>query len=112
LDRRWFAIVAATVLLAGAAGYVVGTSRSRMYLLNGEAQTGTAQTSVRAPDGVYYAISSDVIVWVDSKGSLHDSGRPECLPQAGEKKAVTFGVVPWTLEGVTRRSVVWVSCRN
>jgi hypothetical protein len=83
-----------------------------MYLLSGEAQSGTAQTSVQAPDGVYYAISYDVIAWLDSKGSQHDSGRPECLPQPGEKKAVTFGVVPWTLEGVTRRSVVWVNCRS
>lgn len=108
----WLAIVVAIALLAGVVGYVAGGSRSGVSILTGNAQSGPAQTSVQTPDGVYYAISHDVIFWVDSKGSLHSSGRPECLPPAGQSGPVTFGVVNWMLDGVIRPSVVWVSCRS
>lgn len=111
-NQWWLAILVATAVLAGIVGYVAGGSRSGVSILTGDAQSGLAQTSVQTPDGFYYAIPLDVIFWVDAKGTFHSSGRPECLPELGQKKAVTFGAVEWTLEGTTRRSVVWVSCRS
>jgi len=111
-NLRWLAILVTTALLAGGAGYVAGSSRSGLSVLTGEAQSGLAQTSVQTPDGVYYAIPWDVIFWLDARGSLHGSGRPDCLPQPGVKSAVRFGAVQWTLDGVTRQSVVWVNCRS
>jgi hypothetical protein len=111
-NLRWLAILVATALLAGGAGYVAGGSRSGIAILTGDAQSGIAQTSVQTPDGVYYAIPWDVIFWVDAKGAMHSSGRPDCLPQPGVKSAVEFGAVQWAHEGVTQRSVVWVNCRS
>jgi hypothetical protein len=73
---------------------------------------GLGQISVQGPDGTYYAIPLDFIDWVDSKGSVRDRGRAECLPPDTKTGPVRFVAVEWTLEGVTRRNVVWVNCRN
>lgn len=111
-NPRWLASLVATALLAGGAGYVAGGSRSGVSILTGDAQSGIDQTSAQTPNGFSYDIPVDRIHWVDSEGSLHENGRPECLPSAGQAKAVKFAAVEVSIEGVTWRPVVWVSCRS
>jgi hypothetical protein len=113
-NTRWIAILVATALLAGALGYVAGggASRSTASILTGDAQAGANQVSALAPDGFYYGIPVDGILWTDSKGSTHDNGRAECLPAAGKAARVKFAAVQWTAGGIASRSVVWVDCRS
>ncbi len=111
-NLRWLGILVATALLAGAAGYIAAGGPSRVFVLSGNAQSGVGQVSAQAPDGRVYGIPVDGIFWTDSTGSVHGGGRAECLPPAGKSGAVKFAAVEWTAEGMTQRSVVWVSCRN
>ena len=113
LNIRWLFILVATAILAATAGYAAaGGSRSGVSVLTGNAHSGIGQVSAEAPDGVVYAIPVDSVWWTDSKGSLHDNGRPECLPPVGKSGLVKFAAVQWTAEGMTQRSVVWVLCSN
>jgi hypothetical protein len=113
-NTRWIVILVATALLAGALGYVAGggASRSTASVLMGDAQAGANQVSAQTPDGFYYGIPVDGILWTDSKGSIHDNGRAECLPAAGKTARVKFAAVEWTASGFGGRSVVWVDCRS
>jgi hypothetical protein len=72
-------------ILVGAAGYVAGGGPSKVSVLTGNAMAGLGQISVQGPDGIYYETKTG---------------------------PVKFVAVEWTLEGVTRRSVVWVNCRS
>jgi hypothetical protein len=112
-NTRWIAILVATALIAGGLGYVAGggLSHSTAFVLTGDAHAGTNQVSALAPDGLYYGIPVDGILWTDSTGSIHDNGRAECLPAAGKSARVTFAAVEWAAGGVAGRSVVWVDCR-
>jgi len=111
-NARWLLILIATALLAATAGYVAGGGRSSVSVLTGNAYSGIGQVSAEAPDGVVYAIPVDWIWWTDSSGSLHENGRPECLPAVGKSGPVKFAAVQWTAQGMTQRSVVWVLCRG
>ena len=111
-NTRWIAILVGTALIAGAAGYAAGGGPSKVSALTGTAMAGIGQISVQAQDGMYYAIPLDFVDWVDSKGVIHDRGRAECLPPDTQSRSVKFLAVEWTLDGVTRRNVVWVNCRN
>ena len=111
-NLRWLAILVATALLAGVAGYVAGGSQSGVLVMTGSAHSGEGQVGVQDADGREYGIPLDMISWVDSNGSLHDRGRPECLPPTGQSKPVKFAAVEVSVEGVTWRPVVWVSCRS
>ena len=112
LNLRWLGILVATAFVAGALGYVAGGGPSKVHALTGNAMAGLGQISAQGPDGIYYAIPLDFIDWVDSKGIIHSRGRAECLPADTTSGTVKFVAVEWTLEGVTRRNVVWVNCRN
>jgi hypothetical protein len=111
-DLRWLGILVATALIAGALGYVAGGGPSKVHALTGNAYAGTGQISALASDGITYAIPLDTIDWVDSKGTIHSRGRAECLPADLTSGTVKFVAVEWTLDGLTRRNVVWVNCRS
>jgi hypothetical protein len=113
-NTRWIAILVATALIAGALGYVAGggASRSTAYVLTGEAYAGVGQISAVAPDGITYGIPVDNVTWVDSKGSMHGSGRAECLPPELKTGKVKFAAVKWTAAGMAGYSVVLVDCRS
>jgi len=112
LNLRWLAILVATALLAGTAGYIAAGGPSRVFVLTADAQSGVGQVSAQAPDGRSYGIPVTGIWWTDSRGSLHDNDRAECLPAAGKRGTVKFAAVEWTAAGMTQRSVVWVECRS
>jgi hypothetical protein len=113
-NTRWIAILVATALVAGAAGYFAGggVSRATATDLTGEAYAGVGQISALAPDGITYGIPVDGVTWLDSKGTLHVNGRAECLPPDLKTGKVRFSAVRWTAAGVGGYAVVLVDCRN
>lgn len=48
--------------------------------------------------------------WVDATGSIHDGGRPDCVPEGGSRM-VRFAATEVTVEGSTWRPIVWLDCR-
>ena len=111
-NLRWLGILVATALITGALGYVAGGGPPRVHALTGNAYAGIGQISALASDGITYAIPLDMIDWVDSKGTIHSRGRAECLPPDTTSGTVKFVAVEWSLDGLTRRNVVWVNCRS
>jgi hypothetical protein len=48
--------------------------------------------------------------WVDETGSIHDGGRPDCVPEGGSRM-VRFAATEVTVDGSTWRPIVWLDCR-
>jgi hypothetical protein len=99
-------LAAAAVVLA----YFLGTLRPAVGIHTAVPSSAEGAITIMA-DGLSYGVPLDGVRWVDSAGSWHESGRPECLPPEGTTRAVTFGAVEVTVEGSTWRPVVWVDCR-
>ena len=99
------------LLLVGAIvlAYFIGTLRPSVQMHTGTGYSAEGAISVEA-DGWTYAIPRDDMLWMDKLGTLHTSGRPECLP-IGAEVTVKFGAVEVTVQGSTWRQVVWVDCR-
>jgi len=57
-----------------------------------------------------YAVPLDGVTWVDAAGTIHDSGRPDCLAP-GASRQVRFAAVEVTIAGSRWRPVVWISCQ-
>jgi hypothetical protein len=112
-STRWIAILVATALIAGAAGYVAGdASRPTVSVLTGNAYAGQGQISALATDGITYGIPVDNVTWLDARGSMHGNGRADCLPPDLKSGKVKFAAVRWTAAGVGGYSVVLVDCRS
>jgi hypothetical protein len=79
-------------------------------------QTGRADVNQAGDGGSIttsdwtYGLPTTGMTWVDSNGSVHDGGRPECLAP-GTSTQVRFAAVDVQIEGSTYRSVVWLSCQ-
>jgi hypothetical protein len=102
-----FAVLLAAVV-AGVLGYVFGEAgRQTVITRTGVAYSSATQAIVHT-GGWSYNIPLDV-PWTDTQGTLHDGGRPSCLP-AYRRASIVFGTVNITLAGATMRSVVWVRC--
>jgi hypothetical protein len=94
------------------AAELAGTDRDAASLHAGKAYSTDAQISITGEDGWVYSLSLDVN-WTDSNGTWHDGSRPDCLPPAGNVPGpITFAATEVTLNGITWRPVVWVSCRG
>ena len=78
---------------------------------HGQALSASGAVSVEV-DGVdgYLSIPTDV-AWLDSAGSYHADGRPECLPPVGIGTIdVAFATVPVEDPQGRREQTVWVDC--
>jgi hypothetical protein len=94
------------VIVAVALGYVVGNrDHQSVTTRTGIAYASPSQASVVAR-GWTYSISLDV-PWIDSQGTIHQGGRPSCLP-AYRRSPIVFGTV--NVPAIGMRSVVWVRC--
>jgi hypothetical protein len=113
LDLRLAIGVVAVVVIVGAlGGYLVGANRSGVSIHTGKAHSVQAQISVTGEDGWVYSVPLDVN-WTDASGVWHEGDRPACLPPVGDLPApVTFAATQVTVNGMTWRPVVWVSCRH
>ncbi len=103
------AMLATSLALAGCATTSMPSNEAR--ILTGEARSAEGAISIETGDWTY-GVSLDGVSWTDANGSWHDDGRPECLPPSQETIPVTFAAVEVTVEGVTWRPVVWVSCER
>src|ERR1700716_1861422 len=89
-----------------------GTNRSVVSIYTGKAHSMQAQISITGEDGWVYGVPLDVR-WTDASGVWHEGARPVCLPPVGDMPVpVTFAATQVTVNGMTWRPVVWVSCRN
>ncbi len=106
----------ATVLAFGATALLVTSCATaappgQAEILTGIAHSAEGAISIEA-GGWTYGVPLDGVQWTDANGAWHESGRPECLPPAEETIPVTFAAMEVTVEGVTWRPVVWVSCEG
>jgi hypothetical protein len=77
-------------------------------ILTGRADAEEGAISIETGDWTYN-VPLDVM-WMDTLGSWHESGRPECLTP-GVSRQIRFAAVEVTIEDSTWRPVVWVDCR-
>jgi hypothetical protein len=102
----------AVAILAAAGGYFAGTHRDTVSMHAGKAYSAPFQISITGEDGWVYGVPLDVN-WTDASGTWHEGSRPDCLPPAGELAGpITFAATQVTVNGITWRPVVWVSCRG
>lgn len=105
---RTAALVGAVALIVvGLLGYRLGERAPGpvWHIGNGFATEGGASVEV---DGWTYWVPAS-IRWEGSDGH-HEDGRPDCLPSSGAVERLTFLAVPVTADGMSWRSVVFVSC--
>ncbi len=75
----------------------------------GRADAAEGAISISTSDWTY-SVPLDGLMWIDQVGTRHDAGRPDCLPP-GVSRQVRFAAIETTVEGLTWRPVVWVSCK-
>lgn len=102
--------VAGLVLVAALVGYGVGGSRAGVSLH--ASMVASAEGAIAATaDGRIINIPLDVS-WTDAQGSLHDHGRPDCLPPSvASIGPITFGSVDVSEGNRSWQQVFWVSCQ-
>jgi hypothetical protein len=109
--RLAIGVLAVVALVAALGGYLAGSNRSGVLIYAGKAYSTQGQIAITAKDGWVYNVPLDVH-WTDAGGVWHEGDRPVCLPPVGEVPApVTFAATQVTVNGMTWRPVVWVSCR-
>jgi hypothetical protein len=109
--RLAIGVLAVVALVAALGGYLAGSNRSGVSIYAGKAYSTQGQIAITAKDGWVYNVPLDVH-WTDAGGVWHEGDRPVCLPPVGEVPApVTFAATQVTVNGMTWRPVVWVSCR-
>ncbi|MEA2518380.1 MAG: hypothetical protein QOF49_460, partial [Chloroflexota bacterium] len=96
----WFA--RSQMLLPWSAGAVV---------LEGHVHSGESTISIETADWTY-GMDPGGATWTDSQGTLHESGRPDCLVVGDHSSVVRFAAVQVTVDARTWRPIVWVDCRG
>ena len=81
-DRNKAWVFVGALLLAGLGGFLLGTERSDVVELEGQAHVGEHVATVEL-GGWSYGLSQSV-AWIDASGTHHDDGWPECLGRAGK----------------------------
>ena len=98
-------LVAATFLVSCAGGTVTPAIQTGRADVNAAGDGGSISTSDWT-----YGLPASGVTWVDSAGTSHDGGQPECLVP-GTSTEVRFAALDVTVEGSTWRPVVWISCQ-
>jgi hypothetical protein len=101
-------LLGGAVLLAGLAGFVIGSARSGIAELEGRAAVGDHVASIESGGWTYGR--SESVAWIDASGSFHEDGWPDCLGRAGNRPNVRFGAVAAPSLGI--RAVVYVDCSS
>jgi hypothetical protein len=111
LTRSTWLVIAAALILAALAGYLLGLNRSNVTILTCPAYVAPTQATASCADGRSYAIPVESIEWRDATGGVHLDGRPACIPLGPQQLGrVTFATVDVRADAVTRRPVLWVNC--
>ena len=113
-DRRLMAAAAACLVVGLGVGYITGQERPAMR----EAEVtclssagGISCTDDPDPGHGEFWVPRDV-AWIDSAGSLHMDGRPECLPPTGRGTEGPVGITWVTVKvsGTSWKQAVGVEC--
>ena len=104
--------IAAVLLLAtGLIGYWIGASRSPISMHACPVYSAATQASATCADGWAYDVPVNDVAWLDAQGTLHLTGRPDCVPPSDHQLGpITFGSVTIRVNGSEMRPVVFVSC--
>jgi hypothetical protein len=103
-------VIVVFLLFSVVGAYYLGARSTVMYL-TGSAHSAEGAITIEA-DGWSYGVPMDGS-WTDSQGSLHDRGRPECLPPSTSLiKDVHFAAMNVSAAGIGWRPVVWVGCNG
>ena len=105
-NKAW--VLVGALVLAGLGGFLLGSERSDVVELEGQAHVGENVASIES-GGWSYGLS-DSVAWIEATGTHHDDGWPECLGRAGNTAIVRFGAVDVPKLGI--RAVVYVDCRT
>lgn len=114
----WIAVTIALGVVAFLVGHrgtsstvtVTGPGIADLGIGAGTAYVGANESLNRQPYGFAYSIPQG-ISWTDANGSLHDGGRPTCLPPAQGVRVKDIEAVQFsTPGGVTTGTVLWVQC--
>jgi hypothetical protein len=105
-------VPAVCALVGVLAGYQLGHHHSAAVSWHtGLAGIGDHEVSISTPGWVYGAQDA-VPGWIDSSGSTHTGGWPDCLNQSGTQKQVRFAATTGTIVGTGTRQIVLVDCRQ
>lgn len=100
------------VLALFGAGYLLGSNRSHVTELVGDAQVGDHMASIFVGDTAYGV--SDSVPWFDNEGGMREGGWPDCLGSTpGSRPHIRFGETDVTYpDGSWGSQVVYVDCRS
>lgn len=103
------ATLVALVLVA--VGYVLGHGASGVDWRVGSAHVGSGMATIDGGEWQYGLSRS--VAWIDSAGSQHEDGWPECLdvPVGTTVHGVRFATVDVDADGQGWREVVLVDCQ-
>lgn len=103
-------IAVIVIVLAGTAGFILGSRNSGPVVHSGVASPAQGAISATS-DGWTYDVPLDV-PWTDVQGTFHETGRPDCLAAgANANVPIAFASVDVSADGNEWRQVVWVDCR-
>jgi hypothetical protein len=114
----WVALTAAVGVVAYLVGHsggsstitVTGPGIADLGQSGGTAYVGAGERLNRQPYGFAYSIPTDVS-WSDASGSLHDGGRPSCMPVGKAEHIKNIEAVQFTIpDGTTTGTVLWIQC--
>jgi len=112
VKARQVAIPAVCVLVGLLAGYQLGHHHSAAVTWHTRlAGIGDHEVSISTP-GWTYGAQDSVPGWIDSRGTTHDGGWPDCLNASGTQKQVRFAATNVTTAGTSSRQIVLVDCRQ
>jgi hypothetical protein len=110
---RWRFVVGAVIAAVAfiGTGYLVGARQANPTRWHtGQAEIGDHEASVSV-GGWTYGFQDSVPMWIDTGGSVHQDGWPDCLGPSGTQKQIRFATVNVTTAAVSWRQVVAVDCR-
>lgn len=107
----WTGLALVAAVLLGV-GYVIGQAGSGVEWREGSAYVGEDQASIVVDDWAYGFSQS--VAWIDSGGSHHEDGWPQCLdvPAGTTVEHVRFATVDVDADVVGWREVVLVDCQQ
>ena len=111
-NRRVLAMAVLMLVAVGFIGYTAG-SNSRVVTEEVGCLSAEGVIGCTLDDGWDVSIPLDVS-WTDAEGTVHESGRPECLPPTGRGLEAPVRV-SWTevdVDGTGWRQVLHVACLN
>jgi hypothetical protein len=102
--------VAVALIVTFALGARWGTHRTETGSWHtGRAYVGASVVTIDY-DGWTYGASDAVPSWIDSEGTWHEGGWPDCLRPVGARLDVRFQARTVTISDTTTRPIVAVDC--